>query len=58
MDKILFVLCFFIDSVSASVYVSPNPELNIFDGLDEEDADFQHDISSISGQVWLILYIF
>ena len=36
---------------TSSVYVSPNPEVSVIDGLGEADVDFQNDISTISGKV-------
>ena len=40
-----------LDVTTSSVYISPNPEVYVTDGLEEEDIDFQSDISSIRGKV-------
>ena len=39
------------DVRSNGIYISTNPVLTVFDGLEDEDIDFQSDISSISGRV-------
>ena len=39
-------------AVSSGVHISPDPTIHVQDGIADEDMDFQHDISSISGKVY------
>ena len=41
----------FTEVAVSNVHISPNPSLTVQDGLEEEDTDFQNDLSSVSGQV-------
>ena len=46
------LLCYYYIGVATnSVHISPSPTISVYDGLADEDVDFQHDISSISGKV-------
>ena len=43
-------------SVSASVYISPNTNMFVLDGNADEDINFQNDLSTLSGQVTTFYY--
>ena len=43
-------------SVSSSIYISPRPSIQVWDGLGDNDVDYQNDLSSISGKVNPFIY--